>query len=167
VTFYVSGCANGTCGPEIQKVVNVPAGSSGGASTGGGGTGFCANYTNVSQISMPSWNSGFIQTMPQHGVLVVPFTPAVGQPGISYGNYSGSPIYRTVTVSTSACDFRTTIDPTGVNGPIAGAVGGINYLAPTLNPGQQYYINVGDLVWSTGAGVCKTSNCGDILMTIQ
>jgi hypothetical protein len=168
VTFYVQGCdSTGACGTEGSQQISVPAGAGGG---GGGGTAgdLCGNYRNVTNTTMATWNAGFTQSMVVGGVIVVPFTPGVSNPQINWGPYSGSPITRTITISRSACDFRKTLDPSGANGPITGKQSGIGSLYPVLIPGVQYYINIADMMWSTGLPVCSAnSNCGDNIVTIR
>lgn len=124
--------------------------------------------SNATLVTTNPWNAGFIHAVPQGGVLVLPFVPTLAHPSISYANYAGPPLFRTVTISRTPADFRTALDPSGVNGPVTGKAGAIGLLTPTLTPGVQYYLNIADRVWSTGQPVCRAgATCGDVIVIFK
>jgi hypothetical protein len=59
-----------------------------------------------------AWNGAWVVT------LNVPPGASATQPGrIAVAEYAGEPVYRDVTISRFACDFRPA-DPGGINGPV-------------------------------------------------
>jgi hypothetical protein len=149
-----------------------------------GGADFCGSYPNVSRVSK-GWednapiytqsNGGFAND----GVFVVAFTvpsfPAsYGTPNqTDIAEYNGVPTYRHMTLSKSACDFRSP-DPSGANGPYRQGYG--NSASITWNvgaqpvglvPGQTYYFNFRnyspDLNGGLGGVSCATSSCNAVV----
>lgn len=101
-------------------------------------------------------------------MLSVAFTvPAsyAGSGALSWAEYGGSPTYRTVTLSTSACDFRA-FDPTGVNGPLWKGASGIGTVPLAgLKVGHTYYVNIVNEYLPTSYYTCGTANpCNLILL---
>jgi hypothetical protein len=99
-----------------------------------------------------------------NGAWAVRFTvPATAQPGqvgsLAAAEFNGPPTFREVTVSQTACDFRTN-DLTGATGPFGRAYGNSATLSFTigagnnnfagLQAGQTYYFNVRNYVPNQG-----------------
>ena len=125
------------------------------------GTGSVVAYTLFNESPAFAWN----------GVWAIRFTvPPTATSGafgaLQVAEFGGPPTFRDVTLSTNACDFRTT-DPTGVNGPLAAASGltaQIPFVAgasmpPTagLTPGATYYFNVRNYQRSAAIFTCPSS----------
>ena len=160
-TYDVQVCNSAGCAARVTQIFTV----AGTVSAGG----LCSQYTNVIQADLP-WNQtpDYITTPPLGGFmadgvfvgrLVVPAgassASVLGQ--ISVAEFSGSPIFRTATISTQACDFRGypssfPTDPTGVTAPLKWSGGNtVNFSysispdargAPMLLAPGTYYLNV-------------------------
>jgi hypothetical protein len=104
--------------------------------------------------------------------LTLPDKPTT-QPGqISVAEYGGVPNLRMANLSTMPCDLRTTIDPTGVNGPITAGGGNAatiyfttspNTGYPYLKPGTTYYYNAYNYDAGSGQWTCARSNCQAVI----
>ncbi len=146
-----------------------------------GGSGLCSAYSNVINLST-SWgdnspidtysNGGF----PGDGVVVVSFVAPLTYS--SYANagstqvaeHQGVAATRQITLSRSACDFRTP-DPSGANGPYAlgngntaTVVWNVGAGSAPLTPGETYYVSIRnwslDLNNGTGGISCLAAGGG-------
>lgn len=99
--------------------------------------------------------------------FTVPSTPTSGAFGtLSTSEFNGPPTSREVTVSSTACDFRTT-DLAGTNGPYGRAIGNTATLNFTIGPGsstvaglmagQTYYFNIRNYNPSNGTITCSSA----------
>lgn len=123
---------------------------------------FCGNFPSVLRSTVPY---GFGRTISANypdpgfqwnGVWVLRLAVPAGTPASSVAGrffvaeFGGGPVFRDVTISRFACDFRG-VDASGANGPLV-EVGGVSASGffsvstplggATLQPGQTYYINV-------------------------
>jgi hypothetical protein len=149
---------------------------------GGGGGDLCGSYSNVIRQGI-NWgdNSRMLSTsmggFQANGVIalsfVVPSSPASYNTAgnTSFAEYGEPATARQMTISKSACDFRT-VDTTGANGPFTVAYGtstfvGFNVGAAPLNlvPGQTYWINVRNYSPDLGGLSCSGSTCNGSLTT--
>jgi len=98
--------------------------------------------------------------------FTVPGTASAGAFGsLAAAEFNGPPTFREVTVSQTACDFRTT-DPTGATGPLGRQfgnsatltfmIGAGNVSVPGLQPGQTYWFNVRNNIPGQGLS-CQAS----------
>lgn len=135
-------------------------------SSGGGGTGLCAQYTNVLPTVNVGWGQAGSWQSSASGnfgdgnssvwvfkLVVPPGTPQSTVTGrFTISEFNGPSTFRQLTISTQACDFRFK-DYTGANGPLAvsnGTTASVSYAVATpfvfgpagLAAGQTYYINV-------------------------
>jgi hypothetical protein len=183
-TFSVQGClADGaTCSNPVSAQVSV-----GSAPPPTGGGGFCSQYPNVQQVTMP-WGGGYTSAggagFAANGTLVIAFTVPAGYNNMNTGNvnwaeFSGAPTTRLVTLSTQPCDFRLSggFDPTGATAPMTAANSGLGALQWSLSsinnpsspvaqlfPGQTYYVNIQNKYLRTGAQTCSKGACDIIVL---
>jgi hypothetical protein len=188
-SYFVTGClADGTtCGNAATTSVSVAGSTTGGNGDGGPPpAGFCGQYPNVVTTALP-WQGGFTtqgigKGFQGNATIVASFTvPAnfdsAGRTlSLNIAEFGGPPTSRIMTISKSACDFRTTggLDPTGVNGPIgAGAgttasirwssTGGFN--VAKLVAGQTYYLNIQNKSgFINGVQSCATTSVCDAIV---
>lgn len=193
-TFSVQSCLNDgvTCSTGVSSGQAIVA--SGGGGTPPPPTGLCANYPtwNVVQTSAMAWGAGFNSSTTARGgfatntILVVPFTVPPGYSATGTGNfaiheYGSAAISRTITLSTSPCDFRLNSypDPTGNSGPMADvlssgniywslqSVSGTNPPVAKLVPGTTYYLNFANAIYYKGTlfqTCAKTASPCDVIV---
>jgi len=169
-------------GSDAGYTVTWQTGGGGGGGGGGGNGGFCSQFSKVETFTM-TWGDtttryktadlgGFGQGTVVVGQFTVPSSPSsyANAGSDAWAEYGAPPTYRILTLSSSPCDFRNP-DPTGVNGPLAGAAG----TAPLINfnvggsassgstdttyalvPGQTYYFSIQNLNCPTGVS-CDAS----------
>ncbi|MEP7183634.1 MAG: hypothetical protein ABI886_15750 [Betaproteobacteria bacterium] len=159
------------------------------AATGGGGTGFCAQYTAVGTQAL-AWGSlaqtasvqgldgpGFYGEGVYVGTLTVPsYAPKSTTGYVAAAEYTGAPTSRHMTLSTQQCDFRP-VDPTGVKGPFAeskGAWPSLNFSAsgkpgvlPVLTQGQKYYVNIRNWDFDLNRQSCASGQFCDVLVSVK
>jgi hypothetical protein len=163
---------NGTSCASASQTVTVAA--------TGAGIDQCRNFAGVSRVPF-SWGSAWAtgnagNSNGNNGVLVMPFTVPSnysGTPGITVFSETGASIVRYITVSPSACDFRTKEDPAGITGPIVSRTTSgfsvtfktpnITYAYPVLTPGKTYHINIRNIN-ASGVGTCPSGNCPSRLL---
>jgi hypothetical protein len=163
-SYEATACIGSSCVVAGSTTVSV-------AGTAAVTAGFCSQYTNVIQATLP-WNTNpaYIDTrsvgggMQANGVfvgkLVIPagFTMPLNSAGsVGLVEYIDPPTTRLVSISTQACDFRGEgstypTDPTGTSNPMYWAhdrlpsfiykvTGATTFAELTLAPGT-YYVNV-------------------------
>jgi len=154
---------------------------------------FCGSYPKVRRIDL-AWG-GFVNTNDPGGgfegdavlagrIQVPSNATGTSVSGVlSVVEFVDGPANRIMTLSPAACDFRgfqpgvfPTPDPTGVNGPMAWGYGinpnamfalaGMPGTMAKLVPGQIYYVNIRNLVESTGQPSCPTQEC-NVRVTIN
>jgi len=198
--FVWTGCssANSTCdatsstaGPATYTVTATNAyGSGQGSKLVNWGTAppvgsdFCSQYTSVVRATLP-WG-GFVDTYDRSvggfpaggvfvGVLTVPSNYTGKGAEIGLVEHGDGQARRIMSVSPSACDFRTfvpgqppsaSIDPSGATAPMAFDFGINPARTVALIPGRTYYVNVRNVDQFTGAISCTTSTC-NIRMTVN
>ena len=151
-------------------------------------TGFCSQFGTVipaSPINVP-WGSAFNAQSAQSGafgdntVWVFQMSPpSTAQQGASPGyfqaaEFGGLATPRQMTISRSACDFRTK-DYTGLNGPLSVSNGNtvaIYYNIGTpqlfggtayLTPGTTYYVSIRNYSVDSGSYSCGQGTCPAIM----
>ncbi|MFO1304435.1 MAG: hypothetical protein U1F54_11920 [Burkholderiales bacterium] len=125
--------------------------------------GFCGSYARVKMVTLPWGSTARINTQDYGGFspetvfvlrMTVPPSPPTFAAGgyTSFAEYNGPPALRALSLSTTPCDFRTAVDPTGANGPLGYAEGtapiinwNVGASAVSLAPGATYYFNVRSL----------------------
>jgi len=174
VTYGVAGVNSFGTGNVANVLVNWQ-------SAGSGGTNFCGSYTNVVQTSV-SWgdNSRMLTAsmggFKANGVIVVQFTVPSSPAGYtvagntSMAEYGEPATSRHMTLSKSACDFRTA-DSSGNNGPFAESYGTTVLIAwnvgsqpAALVPGQTYYFNFRNYYGGLGVS-CFSTTCNASVQT--
>jgi hypothetical protein len=174
-SYQVSACAGTACTTVPSSALVATVAGTGGGSTGGNGPFTCTGFDKTlnynwdwsgsNPTTFDTYNTGGIGA---NGAIVIAVTVPAGPTGvtgkISTIEYPGSsPILRrTVSLSTSACDFGTVrpyfssaIDTslTFSIGSISGFGGGTSYAA--VSPGK-YYINIANRD-SSGIPTCVPS----------
>jgi hypothetical protein len=180
-TYYVAGTNQYGTGASAGQVVTwQPAGGGGG---GGGGGDFCGSYSNVVRQSVGWGDNARMLTssmggFQSNGVIVLQFTVPSSPGGYgtagntSIAEYGEPPTFRQMTLSKSACDFRTP-DPSGANGPFTSNLGNtalINWNVGNspigLTPGQTYYMNFRNYSPDLPNGLsCFTNTCNAAIVT--
>jgi len=149
-----------------------------------GGTDFCGSYSNVSRVTKNWGDNAPIYTQSNggfaaNGVFVVEFNVPSSPASYASSNftdiaeYNGPPTFRHMTLSKSACDFRSP-DPSGANGPYRQGYGNsasitwnVGAQPVSLVPGQRYYFNFRnyspDLNSGSGGVSCATSSCNAVV----
>jgi hypothetical protein len=147
---------------------------------------FCSRYPDVVRKSATPRVTFQLMTRDsmsfgQKTVLVIPFTVAASEPAstvgpgmISVAEFGGPPTVRQATLSLSPCDFRTTRDSSGTNGPVAitqGQTASLTFSiskalagAAVLIPGRTYYYNVRNYDTSQQAYSCTQLACDAIVV---
>ncbi len=169
-TYDVVACNGPSCAAMVTTTFTV---------AGTAPPSMCTQYQNVVNFDLP-WG-GYLDTHTlspisflANGVMVGKFTvPATWPTKTSTGTASAvefidAGTYRTFTLSTQACDFRTSIDSTGVSGPLWRVVdqrpsvwftvGGSVWYAAKLTAGQTYYVNIRNYD-NAGNLTCFTGTC--------
>lgn len=169
-TYEATACNGPSCAAPVTTTFTV---------AGTAPPSMCSQYTNVVQFNLP-WG-GFVDThnlnpnFMANGVAVGKFTVPPGFTQSSSGLGQASAVafidgaaYRTMTLSTQACDFRTTTDPTGNNGPLSRTIDqnpglwfstvSSGFYFVRLTPGQTYYVNIRNTDGS-GNNTCGTATC--------
>jgi hypothetical protein len=193
--YQWTGCRSGTATCLVRgtvpgtQVYSVVASNAGGASAPASGTvnwqsgastppGFCGQYPSflysaLDWASVNVYTSSYVDlpAFAWNGVWVIKFTVdpnAVRGTGgrLSVSEFAGPSTSRDSTLSSSACDFRTT-DRTGVNGPLSRSngstttndfvIGSPTGSTPGLQPGQTYYLNVRNVSIENGTISCPQS----------
>jgi len=147
------------------------------------GSDFCSQYPNVRRVTL-NWG-GYVDSyqvaggFPADGVFVGVLTVPSNYTGkgaeIGLVEHGDGQARRIMSVSPSACDFRTfvpgqppsaSIDPSGATAPMAFDFGINPARTVALIPGRTYYVNVRNVDQFTGAISCTTSTC-NIRMTVN
>lgn len=148
------------------------------------GADLCAGYSDVQRIEMivddtryeTRSHFPFLEKTVIAAKFTVPLSFQTGYRFVeaSVAEYDGPPTFRQSTISTQACDFRST-DITGANGPLATGYGttssasvavAANENGPKLLPGQTYYYNVRH--YSPDIGVtCNTGTSCNAALVIM
>jgi hypothetical protein len=179
IGYSVDVCNGTAC--MTTAVANVSQAGTG----GGGGAGFCSQYSAVLQQDLTfdttytSFNAGGFYGGADGGVYVgkitMPGTYAPTSSGsISVAEFQGAPTERTMTLSTQPCDFRSTLTNDGVLGPIKIAYGTSPSLTFSLTSGtkklffgQTYYINVRNWDSNNLRATCAAGSTCDINISVS
>lgn len=158
VTYYVVG-SNQYGASNAAGITVSWQPTSGGGNPGGGNTGLCAQYKDVTRFTL-AWGDNKrkptddLTSFGPDSVIVMELTVPAGQTPLRYAGYTsiyeymGAPAIRIMNISKSACDFRND-DPTGANGPFTTSGGVLASIpwnvgpggAVQLQPGETYYFN--------------------------
>jgi len=174
-TFTVQ--ATNTAGPSNTASVKVTLSTGGGTGTGGAVNCSALNptqFTGYATINLDLGAGGSALSGPFGNKDIVvarfhtPTTLATDGSGyaLSIGEYQGSPVAKTVVVSTTACDFTKNAAKTNYQSgqlrPVFNFGGGLPLL-----PNTTYYVNmVNHSLGVSGGGTCGTGDCS-VIMTLS
>mgnify|MGYP000875059534 CR=1 FL=1 len=133
--------------------------------------------SNIIKSSLKWGERAYIETNSLGGfrgntILVIDFQTSTNsylQPGrAQFGELYDGPTFRQMTLSKTPADFRT-IDPTGINGPVAISNGTSTFMtwnvgnSPlSLEPNQKYYFNIRNYSMDLGKIVDDNISCNGL-----